>query len=126
MTETDRKEARNKASDYVRQTFAHNKAGQSLKLMCPLNHRGRCTLYPYRPMICRLHGLPHELHPPSRQVIKGPGCDAGQFGTRPYIPFDRTRFYTEMVALEQQFKTHQHLTGRPKQTIAQMLLNPEI
>ncbi|EMS78592.1 YkgJ family cysteine cluster protein [Desulfotignum phosphitoxidans] len=124
MTSTLRKEIQDKAADYVRQTFAHDKAGQPLKLMCPLNHKGRCTLYIYRPMICRLHGLPHELHPPGRRVIRGPGCDAGQFATRDYIPFDRTPFYTQMAALEQQFKKQQNRTGRIRETIAQMLLDP--
>jgi hypothetical protein len=75
-------------------------------------------------MICRLHGLPHELHPPGRRVIRGPGCDAGQFATRDYIPFDRTPFYTQMAALEQQFKKQQNRTGPIRQTISQMLLDP--
>jgi hypothetical protein len=30
-----------------------------------------------------------------------------------------------MAALEKQFKDHHSLTGRPRQTIAQMLLSPE-
>lgn len=126
MTDPCRKEVRNNADDYVRQTFARDTAGQSLKLMCPLNHRGRCMLYSYRPMICRLHGLPHELHPPGSGVIRGPGCNAGHFDTCAYIPFDRTPFYTELSALERQFRDQQHLTGRLRQTIAQMLLDPGI
>ncbi len=122
-----RKQAvRTRAADYVSQTFADGHAGRSLKLMCPLNLRGRCTLYPFRPMICRLHGLPHELHPPGRQTIKGPGCDAGQFDAKSYIPFDRTPFYMDLAAREQQFKNQHNLTGRPRLTIAQMLLNPKI
>jgi hypothetical protein len=116
---------RTRAADYVGQTFAGGHAGRSLKLMCPLNLRGRCTLYAFRPMICRLHGLPHELHPPGRQSIRGPGCDAGQFDGKPYIPFDRTPFYMDLAAREQAFKKRHNLTGRPRLTIAQMLLNPE-
>lgn len=124
LAEPFRQAARHKADDYVRQTFAGDRAGQSLKLMCPLNHGGRCQLYTYRPMICRLHGLPHELHPPGRRKIRGPGCDAGQFDTRSYIPFDRTPFYVELAALERQFRARHQLTGRPRETIAQMLLDP--
>ncbi|MCK7466806.1 MAG: YkgJ family cysteine cluster protein [Desulfosudis oleivorans] len=41
-------------------------AGTDTKPMCPLNESGRCGLYAHRPMICRLHGIPHELHPPGR------------------------------------------------------------
>lgn len=121
-----KQEVRSRAADYVSQTFADGHEGRSLKLMCPLNLQGRCTLYSFRPMICRLHGLPHELHPPGRQTIKGPGCDAGQFDANPYIPFDRTPFYMDLAAREQQFKNQHNLTGRPRLTIAQMLLNPKI
>jgi Fe-S-cluster containining protein len=114
------------AADYVNLTFARGNTDQSLKRMCPLNHLGRCTLYAFRPMICRLHGLPHELHPPGRRTVHGPGCDTGRFDEKPYIPFDRTPFYMDLAALEQQFKNQHHLTGRPRQTIAQMLLNPDV
>lgn len=120
-----KKEIQTRAADYVDQIFAHGHAEKSLKMMCPLNQGGRCSLYVFRPMICRLHGLPHELYPPGRQVIKGTGCDAGQFDGKPYVPFDRTPFYRDMAALEKQFKDHHSLTGRPRQTIAQMLLSPE-
>jgi hypothetical protein len=116
---------RHKADDYVKQTFTGQPAHRSLKLMCPLNREGRCVLYFYRPMICRLHGLPHELHPPGRQEIRGPGCDAGRFDASTYIPFDRTPFYVEMAALEQQFKHWHNKTGRPRQSIAQILIDPQ-
>lgn len=119
-------EIRTRAAEYVDQTFAHGNTGMSLKKMCPLNRRGRCALYAFRPMICRLHGLPHELHPPGRPMIKGPGCDAGQFDRHPYVPFDRTPFYMEMAELERQFKDRHHRTGRIRQTIAQMLLTPDL
>lgn len=126
MEAVRQKQISTRAEDYVKQTFAHGNINQSLKRMCPLNLRDRCTLYTFRPMICRLHGLPHELHPPGRQTVHGPGCDVGQFDKKPYIPFDRTLFYTDLAALEQQFKTRHHLAGRPRQTIAQMLLNPDV
>lgn len=116
---------RARAADYVDQTFACGNTDRSLKQMCPLNHRNRCILYGFRPMICRLHGLPHELHPPGRQTVTGPGCRAGQFDRHPYIPFDRTPFYMEMAELERQFKERYHRKGRIRQTIAQMLLTSD-
>jgi Fe-S-cluster containining protein len=121
-----RQEIRTRAADYADQTFAGGHAGRSLKLMCPLNLNGGCTLYAFRPMICRLHGLPHELHPPGRQAVRGPGCDAGRFDADGYIRFDRTPFYMDLAVLEQQFKHRHNLTGRPRLTIAQMLLNPDL
>jgi hypothetical protein len=117
------KQIRLKAADYVTRTFINQPEERSLKLMCPLNREGRCVLYSYRPMICRLHGLPHEMHPPGRQKIRGPGCDAGRFDAKAYIPFDRTRFYVEMAAIEQQFKDRYSKTGRPRQSIAQILID---
>ena len=64
------------------------------RVFCPLNEKGRCLGYRYRPMICRLHGLPHELHYPGRPAQHGPGCDAfvAQCSNSPYIQFDRTPF----------------------------------
>ncbi|MDZ7667814.1 MAG: hypothetical protein U5K27_21195 [Desulfotignum sp.] len=50
----------------------------------------------------------------------------GQFDSRPYIPFDRTPFYVQMATLEQHFKNQHNKTGRPGQTIAQMLTDPEL
>lgn len=125
MDDIQRKAIQNRATEYVDQTFPQGSAGRSLKVMCPLNHQGRCSLYAFRPMICRLHGLPHELHPPGRQSVRGPGCETGRFDGKPYVSFDRTPFYVDMAALEQRFKAHHNLAGRPRQTVAQMLLTPE-
>lgn len=54
MDPVRKQEVRTRAADYVSQTFADGHEGRSLKLMCPLNLRGRCTLYPFRPMILSL------------------------------------------------------------------------
>lgn len=120
------KKIRQTAADYVSKTFSSATTGNSLKLMCPLICQDRCSLYFFRPMICRLHGLPHELHPPGRQKIRGPGCNTGQFDSKPYIAFDRTPFYVKMAELEHNFQHKHNKAGRPRQTIAQMLANPEI
>jgi len=110
-----------RAQLYTQKTVAPDKTAKSRKLMCPLNKNGRCTLYPYRPMICRLHGLPHELFKPGAPPLKGPGCDAGQFDTKIYIPFDRTLFYREMAQVEMDFRRQKNKTGKIKETIAQIL-----
>ena len=96
----------------------------SMRMMCPLNFDGLCRIYDYRPMICRLHGIPHELHKPGRQTIYGPGCGffTRRFGDLPYIPFDRTPFYQEMAVLEQAFRKAIGKNEKIKMTIAEMLL----
>jgi hypothetical protein len=111
------------AKAYCDQTFADPASKTSLKLLCPLNQEGQCILYPFRPMICRLHGLPHELAHPRLGRIKAPGCHAGDFDAHPYIPFDRTRFYREMARVETAFrKDKTTCQGKLKETVAQMLL----
>ena len=98
------------------------------RLMCPANINGWCALYLYRPMICRLHGLPHELRLPGKPKTYGPGC--GEFenvcGEKPYAPFDRTPFYAQMARLEQTFRAHGGIKTRLKKTVAQMLVDAAV
>ena len=123
------KEIRQKADTYICRTFPGSPAQtqpvrKSLKLICPLNQDGRCTLYFFRPMICRLHGLPHHLtRPADKAVVRGPGCAAGKFEDKPYIPFDRTPFYVQMAGIEQSFRKKTGHTGKIRETIAHMLFD---
>lgn len=121
LPDDQRKEILDRAQAYVRQTFAAGQAPESQKIWCPLNRDGRCILYAFRPMICRLHGLPHELNRPGAAPFRGPGCNAGRFDT--YVPFDRTPFYAEMAGVEQAFRQRTGKTGRLKETVAQMLVS---
>lgn len=111
------------AQDWLEKTFEHPSDNQSRKIICPANKGERCLLYRYRPMICRLHGLPHELCRPGAPPVKGPGCQAGEFDNKKYIPFDRTPFYREMAQAELTFQTISGKRGKIKQTIAHMLLS---
>ncbi|MBU1340971.1 MAG: hypothetical protein KKE44_12180 [Proteobacteria bacterium] len=112
-----------KAKEYCKKTFPKNREIKSLKIYCPVNENGRCLLYPYRPMICRLHGLPHELNRPGFKPVMGAGCDAGRFEGKAIIKFDRTPFYQHMIQIETAFRQDSNKTGRLKETIAQMLLS---
>ena len=91
--------------------------------LCPLNLNGLCCLYAYRPMICRLHGIPHELHPGDGRVVSGPGCDAfvAACGQKPHVIFDRTPFYRQMAALEQQLRRESGYPYKIKMTVAEMV-----
>lgn len=116
-------ETLSRAEDYCQKTFPKNGEIKSLKTMCPLNEKGRCILYPYRPMICRLHGLPHEIRKPGFLPLMGKGCSAGQFHDKVYIPFDRTPFYQNMARLEADYRQKSKKNAKIKETVAQMLLS---
>lgn len=93
--------------------------------MCPLNFDTRCILYPYRPMICRLHGIPHELQKPGQKSLKGPGCNTfeSRCGHQGYFNFDRTLFYRNMAKLESELRQAAELGGKIKMTVSEMILS---
>jgi Fe-S-cluster containining protein len=95
------------------------------KPLCPLNRDELCILYNARPMICRLHGIPHHLNLPGIEIKQNPGCDAGAscFKSASYFSFDRIPFYREMVEIEKEYRQKFDLNGKTKQTIAHMLLD---
>jgi Fe-S-cluster containining protein len=92
--------------------------------MCPLNERDRCMLYAHRPMICRLHGLPHRLQRPDGKVLSGPGCDDfyRQSGSVSSVALDRTPHYTAMAGVEKALRQKWDFGARIKMTIAQMVI----
>ncbi len=118
------RDIREKASDVCERTAEADVKGLPVRLMCPLNSDGLCLLYAYRPMICRLHGLPFELHRPGGNVINSSGCDAFtvQCGEKAYFQMDRTPFYREMAMLEQEVREALGVTRKLKMTIAEMLV----
>ena len=102
------------------------KAGdRSIRIMCPLNRDGMCRLYAHRPMICRLHGIPHELNHPLRGKTTGEGCDDfdRQCGQSPSGPLDRTPFYREMAQVESRLREGLCYRSRMKMTITHMILS---
>lgn len=112
-----------KAQEYCKKTSLHASETKLEKIICPANEDGLCLLYQYRPMICRLHGLPHELTRPGFETVRSPGCAAGMFDGKSYIKFDRTFFYQQMARIESAFRRKFSKSGRIKETIAQMLIS---
>jgi len=104
--------------------LAENK---SVRLMCPLNEDGKCILYDYRPLICRLHGVAHELTFPGQPTQYTPGCEAFSqhyklLNLNDYHPLDRTPHYTRMGLLEKSYRTEFQINQRFKKTIAEMIV----
>jgi Fe-S-cluster containining protein len=101
-------------------------AGTITHAMCPLNTDGRCLLYECRPMICRLHGIPHELRVPGRPVQQGPGCE--EFHRRcsrrtDFSRLDRTPLYTALAQLETECRRILGMRRKIRMTIAEILLS---
>jgi hypothetical protein len=98
--------------------------GPSHRLMCPVNFEGRCILYDNRPMICRLHGIPHEFRKPDRKIHCGTGCETFDAccGKKAYIRFDRTPIYIKMAALEKELRAALGAKGKIGATVAEMVL----
>lgn len=123
LDQETQKDILDRAAEYCRRIFSDEGPVQGLKLMCPINANGLCRLYRCRPMICRLHGLPHEVRIPGKPIVMGQGCAAGGFEDRPYLTFDRTPFYQRMALLETDFRRLYQKTKRIRETIAQMLIS---
>ena len=118
------RELQSRAAMVCRETEKADEKAMPVRLMCPLNFDGRCTLYRHRPMICRLHGISHELRKPGQNAIRGPGCRMFDLrcSNKSYRKFDRTPFYFEMARLESELKQAVGLSGRVKMTIAEMII----
>ena len=79
-------------------------------------------------MICRLHGIAHELHLPGRPVFRGPGCEA-------FHPARRRAATTsgltgplsnlDMAILENELKQAAGITTKLKMTVADMIVTFE-
>jgi Fe-S-cluster containining protein len=119
------KEVTSRALLVVDETARADQSGTAVRLMCPLNFDELCILYSYRPMICRLHGIPHELRKPGQNPVYGSGCDTfdRRCGHKSHFKFDRTPFYRQLAMLEQEVKQALGVTEKFKITIAEMIIS---
>jgi len=119
-----REEILAKAEDVISKTDNADIKSQPVRFMCPLNFDGKCILYDYRPMVCRLHGLAHELVKPGQPPVKSSGCElfTAQTKNRNYIKFDRTPHYIELAKLEGEIRVASGFMEKTKNTIAEMLI----
>jgi hypothetical protein len=115
-----------KAAQYVIASEDALAKGVRPVIMCPLNEDGLCGLYPYRMMLCRLHGVPASLTRPDGQTLKFPGCFRCQEHIQtenPGPPLDRTRFLQRLAGLEIELLGSRRMSApRVKLTIAQMIV----
>jgi len=115
------------ASRYVINSEAALAKGERPTIMCPLNTEGLCSVYPYRLMICRLHGVPASFMRPDGQKLAFPGCFRCQehvaADRNSIAPLDRTGFFRRLVELEIGLLGSKRMTApKVKLTIAQMIV----
>jgi hypothetical protein len=124
LTLKKQNEVKSRALAVVDETTRADGSGAVVRLMCPLNFDELCILYPYRPMICRLHGIPHEHQKPGQNPVYGPGCETfdRRCGGKGYFKFDRTPFYRQVAMLEQEAKQTLGFAGKIRMTVAEMIL----
>jgi hypothetical protein len=71
--------------------------------VCALNFEGSCSLYEYRPMICRLAGIRHFIDRPDGTQMESSGCvryEREVVSLHPDLKIDRTAFYRKMAEIE--------------------------
>jgi hypothetical protein len=116
-----------RAGEVMRLYQLHDTSQQGGRAICPLNLEGSCVLYEYRPMICRLQGIPHYIKNPGQPKKRGPGCHVFNEKILPDnlsdFSFDHTPFYLEMAAIEIEIRNRLNYKGRYKKTVAEMLLD---
>ena len=121
----------NRKADIIERAIVNRRAlstiaqhDQPPALLCPLNVDTQCRLYVHRPMICRLHGIPHIMRHPTRGLIRGSGCHNFETTCRPAVghPLDRTPLYTAMAGLERSLRQASGIDCSVRLTIAQMIL----
>jgi Fe-S-cluster containining protein len=116
---------RNLAIEVCRKAETCDRQKRPYRIMCPLSSAGRCSLYPYRPMICRLHGIAHELKRLDGTDLLGAGCHLFEKACQNMSPkrLDRTPYYRRMAAVEKRLRLAIGLQTKIKLTVAEMILS---
>lgn len=105
-------------------SYAHEmQAGEIFKLMCPANFEGLCALYFWRPMTCRLHGVPNFFVMPGGEKKESGGCAVLAEKGKPGRLLDRTPFYTTLAEIEKDLRQGLGFKQKLRRTTAQMILD---
>jgi Fe-S-cluster containining protein len=84
-------------------------SGEPEEVICPANEGGLCTVYAHRPMICRMHGLPHRFRRPDGREERGGGCGPFVDATpKADWSVNRTGLYQALARMERDLRR----TGR--------------
>lgn len=120
-----RRRIRENAESALKKMAELQRRQEPISVMCPLNEKERCVLYEQRPMICRLHGIPHALRRPDGRTQTGPGCDDfyRQCGRDAAALLDRTPLYMAMADLEHRLREKLNYRQKIKMTVAEIIVD---
>ncbi len=128
LSEEKQQEVLRKAELYIRACEEAKKKEERPEAMCPLNREGLCTLYKFRLMVCRTHGVPSVMMRPDGKRFSFPGCfrcqEIVETQCKDNPPqFDRTRLLQQLVMCENELmEGRRHLYPKVRLTIAEMLV----
>jgi Fe-S-cluster containining protein len=126
LDEGKRDEIFSRAREVAELYRMHDREEQARRVMCPLNSDGLCSLYEYRPMICRLHGVPYRMRRPDGTETQGTGCHRLDWDMSAEksakCMFDRTDLYRELSGIEIKLRQKLGFGQRIKMTIAEMIV----
>ncbi len=126
LSDDTRKAVEERAHGYVVESERLLARKERPVLMCPLNENGLCILYPYRLMICRMHGVPSYFTRPDGKEISFAGCFRcreliGDEGPKEAV--DRTELYRELAQLETDLIGYgRHYLPKVEMTLAKMIV----
>ena len=123
LPDDQRRRVARRAEVYCRALRTDAPQGRPFRQLCPLNRQTRCLLYAQRPMICRLHGIPHLLRHPRQGLMTGTGCHMFEAACKrsdgPRL--DRTPFYAAMAGLEKALRQVSGWDQPVRLTVAEMI-----
>ena len=126
LEEGKRKEIFDRAREVAELYRMHDREGHARRIMCPLNQDNLCSLYEYRLMICRLHGVPYKMRRPDNTETQGIGCHRIDWDMSPEKSaeciLDRTDLYRELSGIEIELRQRLGFSHRIKMTIAEMIV----
>lgn len=125
-----------RAQSYLEEASAARQRGERPQVLCPVNENGLCSLYKYRFLVCRTHGVPAKIKRPDGKILFFPGCFRCQDivaekyavqGTEFAPRVNRTPMLMRLARLEENILYgKRYKMPKIKKTIAEMILqSPE-
>ena len=131
LTAAEKRAILSRAEQYELESQKFLEKGIRPRLMCPLNENGRCSMYRYRLMVCRTHGVPATMMRPDGKELRFPGCfvcqdlvEKNKSAGKTVMTMERTGLLKRLVGLEQELlEGRRHLVPKVKMTIAGMMVS---